>query len=171
MQTTINRLLFVILLPLSLLEHIACRPSKGSFSQNYPTDIEQSNEVRLQKGIRPIHPEWFFYGRQFGAEDWTDSKEDRYSTKRVQHDESGNHIWEEDHFYSGRSFETVDGTSSEEIVIHYDYVKDIFLIYYIGTNAEYQATFLRLETAISNHVEVDSVVDPILNSWGFENHE
>ncbi len=113
---------------------IGCRDD-GGFSTVPPTDTKQTNQLRRKLHLRPIKESWSFYGRQGSEESWTDQA--GAECKRVGRDQPGGAIlWEEDYYYSGRTWEDpIDGTGWEMLTIHYVYGTKRFHLGYVGPNA------------------------------------
>jgi len=140
-------------------------------STNRPSDVDATNKVRARYGIRLIKPDWQFYRREFGAEDWKDRQ--GHGCKRVQRDEDSRRIvWEEDYYATGASFVTVNGVRAwEQLTIHFDYGEQKFYIGYIGVDATVKAVEKSLNLkdkgyAGKSNTDTLKVADTILKKWG-----
>ena len=121
---------------------------------------------RSRLGLRQIHTNWFRYRSEFGAEDWKIASSDRWLAKRIQRDTAtGKTIWEEDYYYTGRTFVTPEGQQWEEITVHYEYGPRKLLVSYVGQDA---ATTSAVEGANSlpTLTEKLSAVERVLEKWG-----
>jgi hypothetical protein len=154
-----------------------CSPS-GGFSTVPPKDTPQTNQARVQIGIRPIKSDWTFYGREFRAEKWKDVTN---LCKMVQRDSSGAVLWEQDYYYSGASHTTSKGIDWEFLAVNYDYSTKRAALGYVGTNAAIAALVQNLTLApfgpkdqlgqsTQSHVgssnqETFGVADKVLAMW------
>jgi hypothetical protein len=154
-----------------------CSPS-GGFSTVPPNDTPQSNQTRVQIGLRPIKSDWTFYGREFQAEKWKDGTN---LCKMVQRDSSGALLWEQDYYYSGLSYATPKGTDWEFLAVNYDYAAKQAALDYTGTNAAIAALVQNLtlipfgpkdqfgqrtqSRAGSDNQETFAVADKVLAMW------
>lgn len=93
---------------------------KTPYSTSPKSDIEKTNAVRRELGIREIKPDWQFYIHQFNMDKWKDHD---YLSKTVQMTEDPNELlWETDEYYTGATWITANnGVAWEHVVIAYDY--------------------------------------------------
>lgn len=110
-----------------------------------PKKIAQTNELRRQHGVRQIKDDWVFCIRRAGEEVWKDGK---HACKKICYDDhSTEHgssaspeysynydrmLWEQDHYYTGRTFPSFDtdaGPSSENLAVYYDYRTGRFTVH------------------------------------------
>ena len=150
----------------------------GGFSTVPPNDTPQSNQARVQLGIRPIKSDWAFYGREFQAEKWQAGTN---LCKVVQRDNRGTLLWEQDYYYSGLSYATSKGTDWEFLAVNYDYSTKRASLDYIGTNATISVLLQNLTPAPfgpkdqfgqrnvshagNSNQEAFSVADKVLAMW------
>jgi hypothetical protein len=160
--------LFMILM---LVSALSCSP-RTDFSVVPPSDIASTNAVRKKLGIREIKPEWKFYGREFGEENWLYGSIGQ--CKKVHRKRDSDSIkWEEDYYYSGATYVSRDpdgGRGYEFLIIHYDYDDKRFYINYVGKNATIETSLRKLESTNSGRrgttdVETLKEADKILGSW------
>jgi hypothetical protein len=121
---------------------------------------------RSRLGLRQIHADWFQYRTEFGAEDWKLRSSDRWLAKKIQRDTAtGKPLWEEDYYYTGRTFATPEGQQWEEITVHYEYGSRKLLVSYVGQDT---ATTSAVERANSLPTlnEKLSAVERALEKWG-----
>lgn len=125
------------------------RPLAPSFSTDLPANTAATNAMRKELGLRLIDPEkWFFYGtRTFDdkrEEVWKTSR-DGYECKKVAYYRTGAILWEEDYYYTGKTFMPgVDpdaGHAHEMLVIHYEYGTRNMEVTYIGQDAAVRTLF------------------------------
>ncbi len=125
------------------------------------------NQQREKVGLRTVMPTWHLYRVEFGAEDWKLQASDKWGAKRIQHDSKGNPQWEEDYYYSGKTYKTENGGQDwERITVHYDYGPGILDVHYIGENSAIRAAFESLKSKASSPTEKFLVVDETLKAWG-----
>ena len=129
--------------------------------------VLQSNELRRSRCLRLIKPDWFLYRVEFGSEDWKVSKSARNLCKRVQYDPKTRATqWEEDYYYSGRTYSDVDGTGWEHVVIHYEYRSGIYHLYYLGTNSSLATVAESLNLGTTNGQVMSRIADDLLQAMG-----
>jgi len=132
-------------------------------------DVKQSNQVRKKIGIRQIQNSWTYYGTEFGAEDWVGA-EGGY--KRVQRDpHTGELLWEEAYYYSGRSFVTNKGNHPVEMLtVHYDYLRKRFSVAGVTDDVTIDKMVDNLESGKEQsrqmiNQETIRLADTILRKW------
>jgi hypothetical protein len=135
-----------------------------TMDRTLPNDIDKNNIVRKQIGLRVIKG-LYFYGRRDFAEDWNASKTADGLCKRVQRDANKNLLWEEDYYFSGFTYTTIDGKCWEQITIHYDYKTKLLEATYIGPNALFQKQMETLKLPTKDYKAVFRVVNGILSKW------
>ncbi len=143
---------------------------KTPYSTSPKSDIEKTNAVRRELGIREIKPDWQFYIHHFNMDKWKDHD---YPSKTVQMTEDPNELlWETDEYYTGVTWITANnGVAWEHVVIAYDYTVKQFSIDYSGPNAKINAFFENLGmtsygyTANSNE-ETLKLADKVLSLLG-----
>jgi hypothetical protein len=93
-----------------------------------PEKIAATNKAREKRGIRQIKDNWTFYGREFGSEKWKETQ--NALCKIVKYDKEYETIlWEEDRYFTGRSFPSPDrdsGLTSEDLTVIYIYRTERF---------------------------------------------
>ena len=91
---------FFVVFVLFILTITGCSPNDTQFSREMPKDIELTNKVREEIGIRKIKNDiWYFYAKQIsGNHTWDAWKYDEkgMACKHVEYDNEGDIIWEED---------------------------------------------------------------------------
>jgi hypothetical protein len=163
-----NRKVAIIVVTILLLGCNVGNP--GNFSTVKPTDIDETNEVRAKIGLREIQKDWNFYS-EFNAEKWSKKGSDGLC-KMVQRGVRGKMIlWEEDYYYSGGTYTTVDGTFHEFLTIHYDYRTDQLCVAYVGGNTKSGSLVGSLPPLLNGHAgatkdQTFAVADAILKQWG-----
>jgi hypothetical protein len=147
--------------PVSLL--VSCGVNHGSFTRDKPdwNIIEQQNIFRIEKGIRSISKDWYFYGNEFNAQKWKINF-NKPGGKTVQFDSEGEIQYEEDYYYSGNSYTTIDGDFLENLIIHYAYKKDNFDIRYMGDDPDIISILNEINYKKGMMFEV---ADKILDKW------
>ena len=158
---------------LSLLVFILCSCDgsgpKSSFSRKSPlkSRIALNNKNRKKIGIREIKNHWYFYGRDFNAETWKPNNKSDYLCKKVQFLQGKKIKWEEDYYYTGKTFKTIDGTSWEKLTIGYDYPpKNRIYLYYTGRNSKFEKLVEPFNEGTSNFKEAFRIADTVLKSFG-----
>jgi hypothetical protein len=116
-------------------------------------------------GIRQVHPSWHLYKIQFSEEVWTTRPMRGTELKRIHRNQDGDPVWEEDYYYSGRAFTTIDGTIEEHLTIHYSYESDDITLKYAGQDPATEAVLAGLPEKSSNAQKL-SAADEILKKWG-----
>jgi len=118
-----------------------------------------------------IKPDWRFYRREFGAEDWKDGKGD--ACKRVQRDEDSSRIvWEEDYYATGASFVAVNGVRAwEQLTIHFEYSKHRFYLGCITVDPTVKTAVKSLNLTDKGYAgdtnrDTLKAADRILKKWG-----
>lgn len=126
--------------------------------------LATENEERAKLQLRQIHPDWYLYRREFGADDWKIASSDGL-VKRVQRDTTGKLLWEEDYYYTGRTFSTSEGQQWETLTVHYDYGPRKLLVSYVGQDAT-TSSLVGRANSLATTTEKLSVVEEILRRWG-----
>jgi len=113
-------------------------------------EIQKSNAVRRELGIREIKDTWRFYYRKVTEETWNNGA---YQCKKVAYwDNSYSKTkWEEDYYYTGKTFLSIPGDPGERIsrelfYVHYGYGDKTFSINYMGLNASILTMLQKLES-------------------------
>ena len=77
-------------------------------------ELQKTNKVRKQLGLREIKDTWNFYYRDLNVDKWKDTE---YQCKDVAYwDTSYTEIkWEGDYYYTGKKFVAMPGFSEEEV--------------------------------------------------------
>ena len=156
-----------------------CSDSDWSTDPPSPEKIAATNKVREQLGIRQIKDNWTFYGRSYASESWKDNRKE--PCKNVQHDKKYEKIlWEQDIYYTGRSFLSPDrdsGPESEFLVLYYDFRIKRFNLAVVTDNRDIMALEETLhETTPRGGLgymgrtddETLEVADKILKMWNME---
>lgn len=138
----------------------------GGFTASRPPDaeIQRDNVLREKIGLRTVKPEWHFHGEQFGERDWKLPNSDRQA-KRV-HRKDDTIVWEEDYYYTDKTFRTHDGTAWEFLTLHYDYRGDRISIHCVTTNAMLKALAEPYTFGTTNIHEAIRTAEDILSQWG-----
>ena len=122
------------------------------------------NSERGKLSLRPIGPNWQLYRTEFGADDWK-IVETGYLSKRVQRDQSGKLQWEEDYYYSGKTFVSINGVKyGEMLTIHYDYPSALFDINYSGEDLVLRDK-VKFKGDLLKSKEFFKATDDLLQSW------
>ncbi|MBN1294811.1 MAG: hypothetical protein JXB48_23445 [Candidatus Latescibacteria bacterium] len=143
---------------------------KTPYSMSPKSDIEKTNAVRRELGIREIKPDWQFYIHQFNMDKWKDHD---YLSKTVQMTEDPNELlWETDEYYTGATWITANnGVAWEHVVIAYDYTAKQFSIDYSGPNAKINILFENIGMtsygyAANSNEETLKLADKVLSLLG-----
>jgi hypothetical protein len=143
---------------------LACRKSQTSTTlPSYNINVTAENAQRLKLQVRQVNPAW--RSRDQGNEQSWGAGTPIFETKRTHRDASGKLEWEEDYYYTGRTFSTLDGTSWEFLMVHYDYATSSFSVDYVGQSPVVLA-LLGTITSNSKTNEILGVADQILKKWG-----
>ena|SRR2546429_7656519 len=129
------------------------------------TKAMAENQKREKLGLRQVKTIWYLYRTEFGAEDWKLKESDNWGSKRIQRDSSGKLLWEEDYYYSGKTFMTDKGQDWEMLTVHFDYGSGAFAVSYVGQDTT-MAALLNKVAAHSTATEKLAVADEILKKWG-----
>ena len=149
---------------------VACNRSPTVAPQPSPNTMAE-NPQREKVGLLTVKPTWHLYRVQFRAEDWK-VKQNDFLAKRIQRDSKGNPLWEEDYYYSGKTYPTENGGQYwESITVHYDYGTGMLEVHYIGEDAAISEAFEDLKSKASTPAEKLSVVDATLTAWGLSREE
>jgi hypothetical protein len=128
------------------------------------TLTENSNRTVL--GLRLVKTNWLLYDVEFGEEKWKITP-DGYEAKKIYRDSDNKIQWEDDYYYTGRTFRhDPDGPQgSEMLTVHYDYIARSLDIRYVGEDSSISGLLTKITPAstISNKL---SVADDILSKWG-----
>ena len=91
------------------------------------SDVEKTNVVRREFGIREVKQDWEFYLHQFNTDTW---KSGDYECKTVTlHNEKLDEIlWEADIYHTGVTWTDYDGTGWEYMTIVYNYSDKTFYL-------------------------------------------
>jgi len=137
--------------------------NESDFNRDEPDRriIQKQNIFRAEKGIRAIDEDWYFYGNEFNAQKWKVNIDDP-GGKTVQMSSGGEIQYEEDYYYSGSSYTTINGKFLENLVIHYDYLKDQFDIVYLGNDPKVLSVLNEVEDGEEGVLDV---ADRILSKW------
>jgi hypothetical protein len=135
-------------------------------------DSFRDNAKRKRVGISEIETNWFLYRREFGAEDWKETSESKFPRKRIQRDKENILHWEEDYYYSGRTYITENGgISHESITMHYDYRTLQMSIHYIGPDAVLRNEFSQANLPQADEQKRLLLLNSTLSTWGFPKKE
>ena len=138
-----------------------------------PPDTEKTNAIRQKLGIRTINKDWHYCGMSYREQTWSSGN---HGEKKVARDAKGNILWEQDYYYSGRTFTSPDpdaGTCSEMLSLCYDYSIQKFYIGIVTGEKSTEAAIESLEQlpsapfgyAGTNNLATLTVADEILESW------
>jgi hypothetical protein len=143
---------------------IGCDGSSGFSKKPSPKTFDENPE-RVRVGMRAVQTNWYFYGAQFGADDWKET-ESGDPAKRIQRNEAGNPIWEEDFYYSGKTYTDANGgTHWEHIAVRYDYSSKQLDISYAGITPGLRDTFPLGDKKTTNERKLGKL-DETLKAWG-----
>ena len=126
-----------------------------------PQFARELNRDRMKRLLPVIAENWVNCNKHNNSKEaaWNTGMTDNsgkpvHSGKKVWY-ASGSLEWEEDYYYSGRTFTTIDGTSSEFVTIHYSYTHSDspWTCYYIHGDAPIDELSL-------------SAAEELLRSWG-----
>jgi hypothetical protein len=139
--------------------------SSDRFSKTPSPKTFDENPERVRVGMRAVQTNWFFYGAQFGADDWKET-ESGYQAKRIQRDKNGNPLWEEDFYYSGKTYVDANGgTCWEHITARYDYSSKKLEMFYMGITPGLSDRFPLGDYKASNERKLEKL-DETLKAWG-----
>jgi hypothetical protein len=125
------------------------------------------NQQRSILGVRTVKTNWYFYSAEFGEENWKIISSDGWQSKKIHRDANGKLIWEEDYYYTGKTFFTFKGQEVwESLNIHYDYGAVAFEINYSGQDTGILDAVKKLEEPPTTTQEKLSTADEILKRWG-----
>ena len=127
--------------------------------------MPSENQQREKIGLRLISPTWNLYRVAFSEEDWKASQAGDI-VKKVHRDSIGKVVWEEDYYYTGRSFFTEKGQSWEFLAVYYDYTNAFLDVKYVGQDRSITEALDTLRTKLAPMQEKLSVADQILEKWG-----
>ena len=120
--------------------------------------------------MQAVQPTWFFYRSQFGAEDWK-VIESGSIAKTIQRDEKGNLLWEEDYYYSGKTYTDANGGRGwEHIAVRYDYVSKKIKIRYDGIAPGLRDKFPIWDMKTTNERKLEKL-DETLKEWGLSRNK
>ena len=128
-----------------------------------PKFARELNRDRMKRLLPVIAENWANYNKGNNSKEaaWDtrlpiDSGKPVHSGKKVLY-ASGSLESEEDYYYSGRTFTTIDGTSWEQLTIHYSYTHpdSPWTCYYIYRDAPIDELSL-------------SAAEELLNNWGLQ---
>jgi hypothetical protein len=106
-----------------LLNLVLCACGEAVEQTTPPADLKALVRIRMEHGLRLVEPEWMLLHNDGIHVVWgyPQSKGAGHAKQvKMQH---GVPSWEEDYYYTGRSFPSSDGdaTSFEQLTLHYDY--------------------------------------------------
>ena len=85
--------------------------------------------------------------------------------KKVHRDKSGKPDWEQDYYFSGKTFVTAKGQDWEMLAVHYDFGFGSFTVNYVGQDPATAAMVAKLSPATSASEKL-LTADNILKKWG-----
>lgn len=155
--------------------HIACvfflcglsscnRNSSATSKTASAANVAAESARRTQVPLRQIKASWKFYKAERNEEVWT-STAGGEEVKRLHRSDKGLLEWEEDYYYSGRTFSTIDGVNWENMVLHFDYLTGQFKLYYVGQSPAVETLMSQLPGSSTNQQTL-SIADQILKLWG-----
>src|SRR4051794_17744355 len=124
-----KHLLMLLLACVVFCAGLSCqKPSKPPV---IPAVTLAENAERTRVGLRLVQSTWYLYSTQFSEETWK-IKEDGYEGKRIHRDMENKAVWEEDYYYTGKTFlfPPKNMTDWEMLTIHYDYPSKVFTVTY-----------------------------------------
>lgn len=146
------------------LLYVACNSgSNNNASMGNNTIAENQERARL--GLRLLGTNWCLYRAEFGEEDWKVASSDGWIAKKIHRDSDGKLVWEEDYYYSGRTFVSPKGQDWEMLTVHYDYGSSAITASYIGPNPAITSLFDRHGSGATNAQKVLDI-EQILKTWG-----
>jgi len=123
------------------------------------------NQQRETMALRLVKPTWHLYRVEFGAEDYKENLQGNL-IKRVQRDPKGALAWEEDYYFSGKTFTTFKGqVISEQLTVHCDYGNAMLEVNYIGEDPTVVELLEKVKNTPSANEKL-SIADQILKKWG-----
>jgi hypothetical protein len=126
--------------------------------------MSYENATRAKLGLRVIQPSWYLYSVEFDEENWK-IVSTGYQAKKLHRDPSGKLLWEQDYYYSGRTF--VDFKGGEEwemLAVDYNYNTRSLAVDYVGQDPPVESLIDKL-TPGSTIKEKFSVADQVLKKW------
>jgi len=127
--------------------------------------MASENQQRAKLGLRMIPPTWCLYSAEFGEENWKSVPPGAGGDKKSHRDKSGKLLWEEDYYFSGKTFVTEKGRNWEMLTVHYDFGSDSFTVNYMGQDPATAELVAKLGPA-SSVSEKLLTADNILKKWG-----
>lgn len=135
-------------------------------STGIPAITMKENGRRAALGLQVVGTNWFLYSSEFGEENWKiDPK--GYLAKKIHRDSQNTIQWEEDHYYSGKSFRANpdDPTEWEMLTLHYEYATGILDLRYVGQDVSI-ITLVTKSAAAPTLSDKLKIADEILKKWG-----
>jgi len=156
----------VLVLFAFLLMIMSCQKSSTTISASAAITMAE-NKQRAIVGLRLVKTNWFLYSTQFNEESWKINSADEYEAKKIHRDPNGTVIWEEDYYYSGRTFlfPPDKGTDWENVTVNYDYTKHLLTVSYVGVDPSITRLFGGSGPIIQMTNNM-SIADEILKKWG-----
>lgn len=141
------------------------REGCGSY-RNYVSTNDAGQQQREQLGLNPIGANWQLQRDEFSEQDWKARGTDSSISKKVKRDSKGNLLWEEDYYYSGKTFTTFKGeTVLEQLTVYYDYRTSLYKIGYIGASPIIEALVGELKSQPVTKENGLRVVNSVLRLW------
>ena len=144
---------------------VSCEESRTPVLTPRPA-LSAENKEREKLGLRLVKTNWFLYSRQFGEENWKLDASAKSWAKKIHLKDNDNVLWEEDYYYSGKTFlfPPDKGETGEMLVIHYDYGPSLLEVNYVGQDPDILALMKGISpgSTLSNKL---SVADEILKKW------
>jgi hypothetical protein len=155
---------------LSLVALLVGCGKRSGFSTTPSPNTFAENPERVRVGMRAVQTNWYFYGAQFGADDWKET-ESGDPAKRIQRNEAGNPIWEEDFYYSGKTYADANGTRCwEHITVRYDYGTKKLEMFYMGNTPGLSDKFPLGNFKATNDRKLETL-DETLKAWGLSRNK
>jgi len=122
------------------------------------------NQERSRLGLRLLKTNWIAYRVEDGEEDWKMTPSEDWLAKKTHRDSNGKLVWEEDYYYSRRTFTTEKGVNWEMLSVQYDYQKDAIAVFYVGRDSAVESLVDRIGIAVPS--DKLKLVDDIVKRWG-----
>jgi hypothetical protein len=168
-KTSLNFLRITLAVTALAVLLVGCGDGNGVSNKPSPKTFDENPE-RIRVGMREVKPTWYFYRAQFKAEDWKETVSGDIA-KTIQRDKRGNPLWEEDFYYSGKTYADANGTRCwEHITVRYDYGTKKLEMFYMGNTPGLSDKFPLGNYKATNERKLETL-DETLKAWGLSRNK